>query len=64
MYCEDKDRSGQSGSSNYDYMLFHGIKWSSETEMSLSAYSVGQDYARISYAYIDTQMKHGAKGNL
>lgn len=41
-------------------------KDSSGTEMPLSTYTVGQDYERISYAYIDTQMMHGAshvKGN-
>ena len=66
IYCRNRESSGKSGSSYQDYMLCHGIRCKNGDEMPISVFSVGQDYARISYAYIDTQMMHGAshiKGN-
>ncbi|MBO3444969.1 hypothetical protein [Clostridium sp. CCUG 7971] len=60
VWCDSQANSGKSGSSQHDWMLFNGFRFKGGFEMSIYQYSVGQDYERISYAYVDTQMKHGA----
>lgn len=65
VYCNSQDRSGITGSKNHDYMLCHGVSFS-DGDMSIYQLSSWQDYDQVSYAYIDTQMKHGdshVKGN-
>lgn len=66
VYCNTKSNSGISGSSHQDWMLFHGIHFKNGVYMSIREKSTGQDYDWISYAYVDTQIKHGdshIKGN-